>query len=28
MITLLLLVHATCIYSCSSRTSRTWWITH
>ena len=27
-ITLLLLVRATCIYCCSSRTSRSWWITH
>ena len=28
MITLLLLVRATYIYCCSSRTSRSWWITH
>jgi len=28
MSTLLLLVRATYIYSCSSRTSRSWWITH
>ena len=27
-ITLLLLVHATDIYCCSSRTSRSWWVTH
>jgi len=28
MITLLLLVRATYIWCCSSRTSRSWWITH
>jgi len=28
MITLLLLVHAIYTYCCSSRTSRSWWITH
>jgi len=28
MITLLLLVRATYMWCCSSRTSRSWWITH
>jgi len=28
MITLLLLVRATYVWCCSSRTSRLWWITH